>query len=148
MGAVRIFAPWEGDHVSVMIGMRSAFTDQTPRFRRLMQRAYQQFMPRAFNVILVCSDHVDDVADFESALLGSHIERWDAFPPRGKRVAHGRDVDGFWSDKRYAESQVAGWFHFNPRKKFMRSRFWMRDEQAIDPEVTSLLKDLFGAKNQ
>ena len=61
-----------------------------------MRKAYRQFMPGATNVILICSSHVEDAEDFATALLGSHIERWDAHPPQGRRVAHGRDADGFW----------------------------------------------------
>ena len=103
-----------GSHVSLAIGLPSGFSDQTPRIHKLLNRAYQQFMPKAMNVILMCSRDPADVGDFQTALLGSHVERWDAVPPRGRRIAHGRAEDGFWYGGRFAESVVAGWFDFDP----------------------------------
>src|SRR5206468_9817832 len=103
------------------------------------QRAYQQFMPRATNVIMICSGHVDDEADFETALLGSHIERWDAYPPRGKRAAHGRANDGFWHGQRFSESKFAGWFCFAPDQAEARMRLWSRDNMPIDAAMKDLL---------
>src|SRR5690349_13959436 len=87
-GGVRIIAPApkNSNHVLLTFGLPTGFVDASPRMRRLMDRAHEQFMPRNANVILICSGHVDDEEDFETALLGSHIERWDAFPPRGRRI--------------------------------------------------------------
>ena len=114
IGGCRVVAPWQGSRVTLVLGLPSGFIDEAPRIRRLMRKAYQQFMPGAANVILICSSHVEDADDFGTALLGSHIERWDAHPPRGRRVAHGRDSDGFWHGRRFPESSAAGWFHFTP----------------------------------
>jgi len=139
LGGVRIIAPWEGTHVNVTIGLPPGFVDQAPRFRRLAQRAYQQFMPRAVNVIMICSGQVDDEGDFETALLGSHIERWDAYPPRGKRVAHGRANDGFWHGQRFSASKFAGWFCLAPDQAEARMRLWARDNMPIDTEVQDWL---------
>lgn len=148
LGGVRIIAPWEGDHVSVTVGLRSGFVDQGPRFRKMLHRAYQQFMPRAVNVILICSDHLEDAVDFETGLLGSHIERWDAFPPRGKRVAHGRAADGFWHGQRFSESQFVGWFHFAPHERAWQSRLWVRENVEVDAAMTKLLQRLFAAQTE
>lgn len=143
IGGVRIVAPWDGPHVSVTMGLPSGFIDHAPRFRRLLQRAYQQFMPRAANVILIASSHEGDSADFENALLGSHIERWDAFPPRGQRLAHGRDVDGFWHARRFSESNLAGWFCFSHQRAAVHIRLWQRDVGSMDQRTRAMIQDLF-----
>lgn len=147
LGGVRVIAPWDGSHVNVTIGLPEKFVDQAPRFRRLMHRAYHQFMPRAVNVIAICSAHADDAADFETALLGSHIERWDAFPPRGKRVAHGRAADGFWHGQRFPESRFAAWLGFSPADHEPRSRLWVRRDLKIDAAMEELLRRVFESTN-
>jgi hypothetical protein len=142
IGGVRIIAPSAHGHVTVTIGLPRGFVDQTPRFRRLMHRAHQQFMPKAVNVLLICGGHEDDMMDFESALLGSHIERWDAFPPRGRRVAHGRAADGFWADRRCANSKHACWFLIDGDSLTAQSRVWMRHETSDPTSVDALIRSL------
>lgn len=143
LGGVRIVAPHEHAHVSVTIGLPSGFVDQAPRFRRLMHRAHQQFMPRETNVIVIGSGHTDDAADFDTALRGTHVERWDTFPPRGRRIAHGRAADGFWHGHRFLDSRYAGWFQHEPRDRSIRSRLWIRDQVNLDEAVTERLRELF-----
>ncbi len=145
IGGVRIIAPSPDQHVTVTIGLPDGFIDQAPRFRRLIHRAHQQFMPKETNVVVICSGHEDDVADFESALLGSHIERWDAFPPRGRRVAHGRAADGFWSDHRNADSRHACWFRLDAAAPALQPRLWTRDESPTGDGLDALLTALLGA---
>jgi rhodanese-related sulfurtransferase len=144
IGGVRIIAPWEGTHVNVTMGLPAGFVDQAPRFRRLMHRAHQQFMPKADNVIVMCSDHDEDAREFETALLGSHIERWDAFPPRGQRVAHGRAADGFWHGQRFSDSLFAAWFRLSPRQSELSSRLWVRHSADASGALSRLLHQLFG----
>ncbi|MHC4989670.1 MAG: hypothetical protein ACYTGC_01715 [Planctomycetota bacterium] len=148
LGAVRVVAPWSGTNVSLAIGLPTGFIDQTPRMRKLMERAYLQFMPRALNMILVCSMNPDDSEDFQNALLGSHIERWDITPPRGRRIAHGRDEDGFWQGGRYAESVAAGWFAFDMGDDAIRPRLWQRKGFVVEPPMQSLLAELFGRSDR
>ena len=148
IGGVRVIAPSRDDHVTVTIGLPTGFLNQAPRFRRLMHRAHAQFMPRADNVILICSGHRGDAEDFESALLGSHIERWDAFPPRGKRIAHGRDTDGFWSGSSVPESRFAGWFRLRGDEAALDGRLWRRNETESVSPVHRLIVDLFVAKSR
>ncbi len=143
IGGCRIVAPWQGERVILVLGLPTGFIDDAPRIRRLMRKAYQQFMPGATNVILICSSHVEDAEDFATALLGTHIERWDTQPPRGRRVAHGRDADGFWHGKRSPGSLAAGWFHFKPAAAALKCRLWLRRESSIDPTVKQVLVDLF-----
>jgi hypothetical protein len=143
IGGCRIVAPWQGSRVTLVIGLPSGFIDETPRIRRLMRKAYQQFMPGSANVILVCSSHVGDADDFGTALLGSHIERWDTHPPRGRRIAHGRDSDGFWFDQKFPESAAAGWFHFRPQASALQCRLWIRPDSALDESLQQELVGLF-----
>jgi len=146
LGGVRIIAPGEGTYVNLVIGLPTGFIDETTRMLKLLRKAYAQFMPKALNVILICSAFDEDRDDFESALLGEHVERWDRFPPRGRRIAHGRAADGFWDGARRADSGVAGWFRFDPASEHLRSTLWFRRETDLDPEARETLRGLFGAK--
>ena len=112
-----------------------------------MRKAYRQFMPGATNVILICSSHVEDAEDFATALLGSHIERWDAHPPQGRRVAHGRDADGFWHGQGSPESMAAGWFHFQPHAAALQCRLWVRQDATLAPAICRTLVDLFNGSS-
>ena len=142
IGRVRVVAPWDGPHVTLAIGLPSGFIDEAPRIRKLMRKAYQQFMPAAMNVILICTSHSDDVDDFETALLGSFIERWDKFPPRGQRIAHGRAADGFWSGGRFADSRAAGWFWVSPQRREPPCRLWLRPGLEPGEPEQSVLRGL------
>ncbi|MCZ6834785.1 MAG: hypothetical protein O7G85_03330, partial [Planctomycetota bacterium] len=132
LGGVRIVAPSEGRHVILMIGLPSGFIDETRRIEKLLRKAYEQFMPKAPNVILFGTSHTDDLVDFESVLLGEHVERWDAFPPRGQRIAHGRAADGFWKGSSRTDSAAVGWFHFDPLEATMNARLWFREDHPVE----------------
>lgn len=147
LGGLRILAPWEGTHVTLAIGLPSGFIDESLRMRRLLQRAQTQFMPRATNVILLCSANDTDAQDFETALLGTHIERWDRFPPRGQRIAHGRDADGFWYGGKNELSRAAGWFRFSLDDPTWRSRLWMREQELAMSEIGKVLLTLFESES-
>jgi len=148
IGGVLIVAPWEGTHVTLVIGLPSGFVDQSQRIRRLLRRAYRQFMPRQANVILICCSHVTEREDFKNALLGSHIERWDAFPPRGRRIAHGRAADGFWHGYRHADSRAVGWCLLEPDRDRLRSRLWLRDGMPIDPALREVICKLLDVRTR
>jgi hypothetical protein len=143
IGGVLIVAPYEGPTVSLAIGLPSGFIDEAPRIRRLLRRAYRQFMPRTTNVILICSSRSDEYEDFETALLGAHVERWDAYPPRGRRIAHGHAEDGIWHANRYVESKVAGWFRLTEAESDLRVRMLVRPDADVDPALVGRLEELF-----
>jgi hypothetical protein len=143
IGGVLIVAPWEGTHVTLVIGLPTGFIDDAPRMQRLMQRAYRQFMPRSENVILVCSSHGDEFDDFRAALLGAHVERWDTYPPRGRRIAHGRAEDGFWTERRYTDSRAAGWFRFSRDARELSVRLLTRDDPAPSKALRRALAAVF-----
>lgn len=148
LGGVRIVAPSDGGRVSLVIGLPSGFIDETRRIDKLLRKAYEQFMPKALNVVLICTSFEEDVTDFESALLGQHVERWDTFPPRGRRIAHGRADDGFWSGASRANSGVAGWFHFDPADEDMHARLWFREGHPIAPAMRDWLNGLFNGAGE
>ncbi len=143
LGGVRIIAPGEGAHVNLVIGLPTGFIDDTPRMFKLLRKAYPQFMPKALNVILICSAFEEDRDDFESALLGEHEERWDRHPPRGRRIAYGRAADGFWHGTRRSDSRIAGWFRFDPASDQFRSTLWYRQGFELDSRARETLNALF-----
>ena len=143
LGGLLIQAPWEGPHVRLVIGTSNGFSDEAPRMGKLMRRAARQFMPGEANVILIASEDLSHLDDFETALLGSHIERWDRFPPQGERIAHGRDADGFWHGDRYEVCPAAGWFLFDPMSDELRSRLFIRQRDEVRGPLTSTLRELF-----
>ena len=99
-------------------------------------------MPKAVNVVLIATSHDEDVDDFENALLGAHIERWDAFPPQGRRIAHGRAADGFWHGRHYEDSEIAGWFRLRVDDPELRCRLHVREGAAADPALVERVLDL------
>jgi len=141
IGGVLIVAPSAGTHVQLTIGLPDGFIDETRRLRRLLSRGYRQFMPRMLNIIVIGTSGVEDLPSFESALLGAPVERWDRHPPHGRRIAHGRARDGFWTKASHADSRIAGWFLFAPDQPAFRSRLWYRSPgpTAVDEVVTRLL---------
>ncbi|MCA9286258.1 MAG: hypothetical protein KDA22_13620, partial [Phycisphaerales bacterium] len=144
IGGCLIAAPWEGTHVTLAIGLPTGFVDDAPRMHRLLRKAYLQFMPRATNVIMLGTSRDEDVVDFEEALLGTHIERWDRHPPKGRRIAHGRDDDGFWHRRRFAASEAVVWFRSRPQEAVIHPRLWLREDAHLPAPHVALLRRLFG----
>lgn len=144
IGGVLIEAPHDGTHVTLVIGPPTGFMDQTDRFQKRLRRAYRQFQPRAHNIILIASSETLDRADCESALFGSHVERWDTHPPKGRMVAHGRAEDGFWHGDHYRDSRIAGWFHLDPACRPEGFCMWYRDDasprDAVRDRISFLLE--------
>lgn len=143
LGGVKIVAPNDEKQVSLVIGIPSGFIDDSPRVQRLLKRAHKQCMPKAANLTLICTPHIEGADEVESALLGSHVERWDQHPERGKRVAHGRSDDGFWKPNKVKESHLAGWFWLAPMHDEYQGKLWIREGSTYDSSVTQLAKELF-----
>jgi hypothetical protein len=133
IGGVRVVGPWEGDHISLAIGLPGGFVDRTDRIRGLLMKAYDQFMPRAVNVILVAGTRPDAAREFESVVLGTPEERWDQHPQRGQRVAWGRAADGFWSGGSRPESRLCGWCRFRPDLPVLHADVLPRETPPPDP---------------
>ena len=142
IGAVRVVAAWEGSHVSLAIGLPERFVDQTQRIRRLLDRAYRQFMPKAENVVLVVGTRPDESIDFESALLGAGEERWDAHPTRDGRAPVGRASDGFWSGGSRSDSRICGWSWSLPSTSDLQIDLYLRDHRWHDAEVHRAVRSL------
>ncbi len=152
VGAVRVVGPWEGTHVSLAIGLPGGFIDETARLRRLLDKAYRQFMPRRDNVVLVAGSRMDEALDFESAVLGATEERWDAHPGEGGRAALGRASDGFWAGSSRPESRICAWCLANPTEETLRIDLHLREDPCPDPNfaatVLRLLSDPGDASGQ
>ncbi len=143
LGGARIMAPHDGERVSLVIGLPDGFQDDTVKATKLLNRAHQQFMPKEVNLILVCTSDVKGADEVESALLGGHVERWDAHPQKGKRVAHGRADDGFWQSNQKTESQLAGWFWVAPMHEEYQGKLWVRSHDAVERSALNLAQELF-----
>lgn len=144
IGAIRVIGPWEGKTISLAIGLPDGFIDETARIRRLLDKAYRQFMPRAENVILLVGNRPDDVVDFESALLGANEERWDAHPGRAGQAAIGRAEDGFWAGLSRPDSTLCGWCDVQPSSPDLQAGLYFRDDPAPDTELSVMVSQLLG----
>lgn len=143
IGGVMVVAPSDGPRVTLVIGLPDGFTDEAPRVRRLLHRAYQQFMPRSLNLVLLAAGATGDRPVVRDALLGSFEERWDEFPPRGRRVAHGRADDGFWAGDHYHDSRVAGWFRFEPARAALDAELIFRRKPSVADDERAWLEEIF-----
>jgi hypothetical protein len=149
LGSARIAAPTSSGAVSLRAGADAGWEAAIPRVQRLMRKAYSQFMPGAANVICIASDTGAASESVETALLGSVIERWDRYPPRGHRVAHGRAHDGFWSGGQCEMSSVVAWF---PVDESAPARVWERAAPAApdarDAAAAAALREVLGAADE
>jgi hypothetical protein len=143
LGGVKIVSPHDEKRVSLVIGIPSGFVDESPRVGRLLHRAHKQFMPKETNIIMVCTPHLEGLGDVETALFGSHVERWDEHPAKGTRVAHGRSADGFWQSNLMTESQLAGWLWFAPMHHDYQGKLWIRDNCDVEQSAVTLAKEIF-----
>jgi hypothetical protein len=143
LGAVRVVGYWEGRTISLAIGLPSGFIDETPRIRRLLDRAYRQFMPRAENVVLVVGTRPAESIDFESALLGAAEERWDTHPAGGGRAAVGRAGDGFWAGGSRPESTICAWSHASLASRTLEIDLRFRDDPRPNPVLAKQVSTLF-----
>ena len=143
VGGVRVVGPSQTRHISLAIGLPEGFIDETPRIRRLFDRAYRQFMPKEENVILVVGSRPGMGVDFEAALLGAVEERWDAHPAAAGRAAHGRAADGFWSPGSRPESQLCGCAVVSPRASELRISTYTRDHPGPTSAVADQVEHLF-----
>lgn len=140
LGAARIVAPRASGGVELRTGGDAGWEAAVPRVQRLLRKAYSQFMPGETNVVCLASDSAGALEAVETALLGTVVERWDRFPPRGQRVAHGRADDGFWSRGQFSESEAVSWF---PVDAAAPARTWERpggSPSARDARVAALLR--------
>ncbi len=131
IGAARISAPAAAEHAVIRTGPDAEWDGAVPRAQHLLRKAYKQFMPGASNVICIASDDTAGAEAVETALLGTMVERWDRFPPRGHRVAHGRSDDGFWAGGNFQLSALVAWF---PVAREEPGRVWARGTKAIAAE--------------
>ncbi|MSR68821.1 MAG: hypothetical protein EXS17_00515 [Phycisphaerales bacterium] len=107
-GRCRVRSPH--DHAGVSLAGRIADDHivAVARMRRLLRKARAQFLSGGENVIVLFGPKSAQWL-FEEALLGTPVERWDAFPRRGERVAMGSGDDGFWHAGARDLSRIAVW---------------------------------------
>jgi len=110
---LRVIAPSPSGHVELIPDQSASFDSHVPRFQSTLRKAFAQFMPRSENLIVVCGS-TGGFEAFATALLGSHIERWDRCPRPGELVAYGRGGDGFWSGSMRNQSRLAVYWALEP----------------------------------
>jgi hypothetical protein len=110
---LRVIAPSTGGRVELVADLSQSFDDHVPRFQSTLRKAFAQFMPRTENLIVVCGS-AGGVEAFATALLGSHIERWDKRPRAGELIAYGRGGDGFWAGSMRNQSRLAAYWTLAP----------------------------------
>jgi len=106
---LRVIAPSTGRKVELVPDLSASFDDHVPRFQSTLRKGFAQFMPRSENLIVVCGSS-GGIEAFATALLGSHIERWDRRPRVGELVAYGRGGDGFWAGSMRNQSRLAAYW--------------------------------------
>jgi hypothetical protein len=106
---LRVIAPSTQRHIEVVADLSASFDDHVPRFQATLRKAFAQFMPRSENLIVVAGSS-GGIDAFATALLGSHIERWDKRPRVGELVAYGRGGDGFWAGSLRNQSRLAAYW--------------------------------------
>jgi hypothetical protein len=139
-GGLRILAPWPGDRVVLTVGLDATADDEIARIHRLLRKAYHQFVSDMPNVIALVGGTKANERLIDTAVFGSHVERWDLFPPRGHRVAHGRGDDGFWSGDRYDQSRSIAWLTWQSTRGLGSTRVWFRFRRDADADIRSLLR--------
>lgn len=139
---LRIVAPSARATVELVPDLSASFDDHVPRFQATLRKAFAQFMPRSENLIVVCGS-AGGIEPFTTALLGSHIERWDRRPRAGALVAYGRGGDGFWSGARRNQSRLAAYWTLDPHAEpllFLREGAGARTGH---PRSISLAREIF-----
>ncbi|MDA1007819.1 MAG: hypothetical protein O2800_02285 [Planctomycetota bacterium] len=111
------------------------------RIRRLLDRAFAQFMPRMTNLIVLAGPH-DRWLALDHALLGRPIERWDLFPKRGERIAVGRSDDSFWATRARPESGALLWVPTSGRGVEKQPTLWIRGGARLNLPEEAMLLDL------
>jgi len=128
-----------GQCVTLMVRYASSSADARLRLCDRLSDAYKQFQANAVNVILVNGDWLGDVDEFENALLGtSHTA---LLADGGVKME--RKVDGFWSQAKHPDSNLAGWFNFLPSREGISSRCWTRSRETLNPAIHDLLVEIF-----
>lgn len=142
VGRARVIAPTDMSHAVIVAGIPDR--GMLDCADRLLRKAHAQFMPRAHNVIVVAG-RARDAHAVTDALAGAPIERWDRFPRRGERMAHGRATDGFWSGQSHRDSALAAWISLDGTPQFS---CWAREGCDLPPRVRALCSRVFGAELQ
>jgi|LauGreDrversion4_2_1035121.scaffolds.fasta_scaffold14854_4 hypothetical protein len=106
---LRVIAPSTQRRLELVADLSASFDDHVPRFQATLRKAFAQFMPRSENLIVVAGSS-GGIDAFATALLGSHIERWDKRPRAGELVAYGRGGDGFWAGSLRNQSRLAAYW--------------------------------------
>jgi Holliday junction resolvase-like predicted endonuclease len=147
LARMRLIARAAQPHIMIALALADAPDDRRQRILRLLRRAHEQFMPGGENVILLCADAASE-HELETALSGTHIERWDRLPPRGERVAHGHSDDGFWSGRRHERSRLVGRFELGEDGRYTAPVLHRRPSPAGGPSSVARGSERAGGEGE
>lgn len=139
---LRVVAPSTGSSVELVPDLTAGFDEHVPRFQATLRKAFAQFMPRSENLIVVCGSS-GGIDPFTTALLGSHIERWDRRPRVGELIAYGRGGDGFWAGSLRNQSRLAAYW---PLARGAGPLLFVRETPALrtnPPRAVLLAREVF-----
>jgi len=111
--------------VQLIVTMSIKHVNEEKRFYKKLSDAYKQFMPNAYNVILITSNWKEDILELEECLL---------------------DSPGFWSEKRHPFSHAVGRFDFDTQKDTVDFKMWYRNKKKVPIVVSRVLEDKGEAK--
>lgn len=141
LAGVRVVSPTKDPRVVLIPTSFEGFHDSASRIKKLLDRSKRQFMPGEINVSVVAMPDDDLSREFEAALLGTVVERWDRHPLGKSRTAYGRSNDGFWSPGHHQDSSVCGWFKFDPLSASALNCYGvMSFDEPLDDLYWNLLK--------
>ena len=113
LARLRALAPAPTARIEIVPDAWQSPEERIRRMQSNFRKAFAQFMPGSENLVVVCGA-ADDQETFATALLGSHVERWDRRPRVGAAVAYGRAGDGFWAGDLRSESRLAVFWPLAP----------------------------------
>ncbi len=137
-GRCRVRSPRDRAGVALARGISDDHGVALGRIARLLRKARAQFLVGGENVIVLFGPKSAQWL-FEEALLGTPVERWDALPRRGERVAMGRADDGFWRSGNRELSRIAAWRSLESFRD--DSVAWIRP--GVAPAARSACEELF-----
>ncbi len=139
-GRCRVRSPRDRVGVALARGIADDHTVAVGRVARLLRKARAQFLSGGENVVVLFGPKSSQWL-FEEALLGTPVERWDALPRRGERVAMGRADDGFWRAGSRDHSRIAVWRSLESFRD--DSVVWIRP--GVSPAARTACEELFSS---
>lgn len=136
LGECLIYGTNKVGHVLLVHTSQVKVIEDKKRFYDKLSDAYNQFMPKAVNLIFITSPWTSDIEDFESALLGGTYEDYTVIPTK-----KGRQNNGFWSGNKHPDSYIAIWFNFGLGEDYINFSIWYRDNYKVPEFIMGIFEN-------